>query len=146
MVDVKKEVKERIDTARETVKGARNALNDAIVRAEKAGREQFQELVARGEALGEKYEPRITELAGKVEPRLGEIVETQLGTIRGLVRDLNARLAEKSAALAEKPKASKSTKAAARKPAARKAPAKKAATRATKTTKAASKKPETAEA
>ncbi len=140
MVDVKKEVKERIDTARETVKGARDALGEAIARAEKAGREQFQELVARGEALGEKYEPRITELAGKVEPRLGEIVETQLGNIRGFVRDLNARLAEKSAAPAEKPKAA-AKKTAARKPAAKKAAAKKTAAR-----KPVAKKEEAAEA
>ncbi len=134
MVDVKKEVKERIDTARETVKGARSALSEVIARAEKAGREQFQELVARGDALGEKYEPRIAELAGKVEPRLGEIVETRLGSIRSFVKDLNERMAQQAAAPAEKPKAAAK--------ATRKAPARKTST----AKKTAAKKPAAAEA
>ena len=133
MVDVRKQVQERIETARETVKGARDTLGEVIARAAKAGREQFQELVAMGDALGEKYEPRIAELAGKVEPRLGELVENRIGSLRGFMKSLNERLAEKSAAPADKPKAA-SRKAPARKSAAKKATtAKKPATTKAKT-------------
>lgn len=139
MVDVKKEVQERIDTARETVKGARDALSEAIARAEKAGREQFQELVARGDALGEKYEPRIAEFAGKADPRLGELVEARIGSLRSFMKDLNDRIAEKAPAAA-KPKAKATRKAPARKPAAKKA------TTAKRTTKSAAKKEAPAEA
>ncbi len=114
MVDVKKEVKERLENARETVKGAKSSLSDVIAKAEKKGREQFQELVAMGE---------------KMEPRIMEVLETRFAPIHRIIKDLNERFADKSAEAAEKPAAKK----AAAKPAARKAAGSKA-TGARKTT------------
>lgn len=129
MVDVKKHVKgridnakERIDTAKETVKEARSTLTDVIAKAEKAGREQFQELVA----LGGKYEPRVSEA---LESRFGDRLDPVLNKVRGFIADNSAE--------AEKPKT------AARKPAARKPAAKKPAAKKTVAKKPAAKKPAT---
>lgn len=122
MVDVKKHVKGRIDTAKETVKEARNTLTDVIAKAEKAGRDQFHELVA----LGEKYEPRVSEV---IEGRFGDRLDPVLNKVRGFIAD-NAAPAEKPKTAAKKPAARKpaAKKPAAKKPAARKTVAKKPAT------------------
>lgn len=107
--DVKKEVKERLETARETVKGAKTSLSEVIAKAEQKGREQFQDLVAMGE---------------KMEPKIMEVLETRFAPLHRIVKDLNERFADKSAAVAEKPAAKK----AAAKPAAGKTTRAKAST------------------
>lgn len=123
MLDVKKHVKGRIDTAKDTVKEARNTLSDVIAKAEKAGRDQFQELVA----LGEKYEPRVSEV---LEGRFGDRLDPVLNKVRGFIAD-NAAPASKPKTAAKKPAA---RKPAAKKPVARKTTAKKPATTRAKST------------